>query len=177
MADLGYGERIYLIGLMGSGKTTIGVRLAQSLGWEFTDLDQVIETLAGQSISQIFKDQGESEFRRVESQALEQTAHLLRHIIACGGGVTTRKANVDFLRQATTIWLDIDPATAASRLSTSHQRPLLQGLAEPAHRLQQLLNERVDGYGHAAELKVNANRADPEGIAAEIIQQLENNHA
>lgn len=176
MADLGHEKRIYLIGLMGSGKTTIGGQLAQSLDWQFTDLDRSIEILAGQTIPQIFEKQGESKFRVLESEALKQTAELVKHVIACGGGVTTTRENVEFLRQETTIWLEVNPDTAAKRLKSDHQRPLLHDVDEPAQRLEQLLNERLEAYGHAAEFRVDTNHVDPVGVAAEILELLESEH-
>ena len=126
-------KKIYLIGLMGAGKSTIGKLLAKSLSWQFLDLDHEIESLAEKTIPTIFKEECESGFRDYETQALKNTAELQRAVIACGGGVVTRAENVDFLKNETTVWLEISAEEAATRLEYSEDRPLLSECKDTLH--------------------------------------------
>ena len=100
--------RIYLVGFMGAGKTTVGRLMARILGWVFLDLDREIETEAGQRISEIFADRGESHFRELERRELAATLDLGNVIVATGGGAYAFQENIDLLREASgvTVWLE-----------------------------------------------------------------------
>lgn len=168
--------KIYLIGLMGAGKSTIGKILADALKWQLLDIDQEIEKFAGSDIPTIFDEQGEDGFREYESQVLMESAALNAAIISCGGGIITRPENVKYLKDHLTIWLDISPEEAAARLEHSNHRPLLNECKDTIKKLQEILDNRHVGYSEAASLRINAGEQSPEVIASEILEKLESIH-
>ncbi|WP_233555580.1 shikimate kinase [Pontibacter oryzae] len=123
--------RIFLIGMMGSGKTTLGRQLAQRLGYTFVDLDEYIVRQQGQSIAELFAVQGQEHFRSLERQALQQiAAQHQQAVVATGGGAPCFFDNIDFMnRQGQTFFLDVPANQLASRLLRRGQqeRPLLAG--------------------------------------------------
>lgn len=121
---------VYLIGFMGSGKSTAGKKLASSLGWAFVDLDKEIEEAAGSSIPEIFAEKGEDYFRNLESEMLRKLQSIGDTVISSGGGTPCFGTNMDFmLETGVTIYLKLTPGQLRSRLAGSQQeRPLLKGL-------------------------------------------------
>jgi len=166
-------SRVYLIGLMGAGKSTVGKILADVLDWQLVDIDHEIETLAGSTIPVIFNEQGEDRFREYETQVLLGTAERDKVIIACGGGVVLRSGNVGFLNKEIAVWLDLSPAEAAARVEHSHERPLLEGCDDTLQKLNDILNERRDAYLAASKIHVNSGGRAPEIIATEILRAIE----
>ena len=124
--------RIYLVGYMGSGKSTVGAELANRLGFEFLDLDEYIQEMTGFSIVQIFRSQGEEYFRALEGDMLRRTGLKENLIIATGGGCPIHHQNMDWINEnGTSVYLKITPQTAFERLKNSRQeRPLINGLKE-----------------------------------------------
>ncbi|MEN9222156.1 MAG: shikimate kinase, partial [Thermostichus sp. BF3_bins_97] len=121
------GVNIYLIGMMASGKSTLGAELAAQLGCQFFDTDVLVEQVAGCPIPQIFADQGEAAFRDLETQVLAQLSSYTRLVIATGGGIVLRPQNWSYLHHGLTLWLDVAPALIWERLCKDPgQRPLLQ---------------------------------------------------
>lgn len=165
-------DKIYLIGLMGAGKSTVGKLLAQTLSWEFLDLDNEIENTSGNTIAQIFSESGEEAFRELESEALHKTKALQNMIIACGGGVVTRTENVKLLKDRTTIWLELTPDEAAARLEYATDRPLLSECKDTLNKLGDILESRQGAYEQAATLRINAGGHSPEIIADQIMKEL-----
>ncbi|MDQ4148466.1 MAG: shikimate kinase [Actinomycetota bacterium] len=158
---------IALIGPSGAGKTEIGRRLAQRLGRPFLDTDRQIVSRAGRSISQIFADDSEEGFRKLEEQAVADAASTPGAVVACGGGVVLRPANVRALRSAgVVVYLMASPETAAARVDSAEGRPLLQG-GPVIGRLSELIRERHPLYEAAAHHVVDAE-APPERVADEI---------
>ncbi|MEM8603031.1 MAG: shikimate kinase [Cyanobacteria bacterium P01_H01_bin.121] len=143
-----HGINIYLVGMMGVGKSTLGRLLAQQLGYQFFDTDTVIEQAAKQPIPKIFETQGEDAFRALETQVLAELSAYTRLTIATGGGIVTRRENWSHLRQGLVIWLDISETELLRRLQNDRQRPLLQ-TADPQARLRQLMSERRSRYALA----------------------------
>jgi shikimate kinase len=125
-------ERIYIVGFMGSGKTTAGKRLSKILGWQFTDLDKEIEKRTGMPIPRIFSDLGEDEFRRKETECLRETILLKHMVISTGGGAPCHDGNMEFmLTSGITVYLKLTPEQLRSRLIVSEtERPLIKGLGE-----------------------------------------------
>jgi shikimate kinase len=162
---------IYLIGMMGCGKSTVGQLLAQQTGYSFLDTDTSIEQVTKQSITNIFANLGEEEFRSVEAQVLSEISAYTRLVVATGGGIILRRANWGALRQGLVVWLDVDPSVIWQRLAADRTRPLLQG-ENPRAKLQEILASRRDRYSEA-DLQVQINtETDPKIIVAEILERL-----
>jgi shikimate kinase len=121
--------RIYLIGYMGCGKSTLGRRLSEHLNLQFVDMDHYIEMRNHKTIPQIFAEEGESEFRNKERKALEELAEFSDIVIATGGGAPCFFDNIDLMNNSgKTIYINIDPAILADRLLKSKtERPLIKG--------------------------------------------------
>jgi shikimate kinase len=121
---------IYIIGFMGSGKSTAGKKLASLLGWSFIDLDRKIEEHAGKTIPEIFSENGEEYFRNLEAQLLKSLKSCTNTLISTGGGTPCYKDNMDFMLQTgLTIYLKLTPEELKSRLSGSKgERPLIKDI-------------------------------------------------
>ena len=165
------GRSLYLVGMMGSGKTSTGRPLAERLGYGFVDADAVIEQAAGCSIPDIFDRDGEAGFRSLESQVLSAISQRHSLVVATGGGVVTQPENWGLLHSGIVIWLDVVPDQLLHRLNAdSTVRPLLQ-TTDPEASLNTLLNERRPLYGEA-DLTVVINDETPEAVADGILQLL-----
>ena len=165
------GRSLYLVGMMGSGKTSTGRPLAERLGYGFVDADAVIEQAAGCSIPDIFDRDGEAGFRSLESQVLSAISQRHSLVVATGGGVVTKPENWGMLHSGIVIWLDVAPDQLLHRLNAdSTVRPLLQ-TTDPEASLNTLLNERRPLYGEA-DLTVVINDETPETVADGILQLL-----
>ena len=165
------GRSLYLVGMMGSGKTSTGRPLAERLGYGFVDADAVIEQAAGCSIPEIFERDGEAGFRSLESQVLNAISQRHSLVVATGGGVVTEPENWGVLHSGIVIWLDVVPDQLMQRLKAdSTVRPLLQ-TADPEADLKALLNKRQPLYAEA-DLTVVINDESPETVADGILQLL-----
>jgi shikimate kinase len=162
---------IYLVGFMGSGKSTVGRMLADRIGWRFVDLDEDIEIASKTNISNLFEKLGEEEFRRLESEAIRQRVRKVQAgnpmVIALGGGAFTRPENIDLLiNNGVTIWLDVPLAIARKRVEHATHRPLAR---DPA-RFDRLFEERRSSYAQADHHVVIAE--DNSRVAFEKILEL-----
>ena len=165
------GRSLYLVGMMGSGKTSTGRPLAERLGYGFVDADAVIEQAAGCSIPEIFERDGEAGFRSLESQVLNAISQRHSLVVATGGGVVTEPENWGVLHSGIVIWLDVVPDQLMQRLKAdSTVRPLLQ-TADPEADLKALLNKRQPLYAEA-DLTVVINDETPDAVADGILQLL-----
>lgn len=165
------GRSLYLIGMMGSGKTSTGRPLAERLGYGFVDADAVIEQAAGCSIPEIFQRDGEAEFRALEKQVLSSISQRHSLVVATGGGVVTQQENWGLLHSGIVIWLDVVQDQLLKRLQADKtMRPLLQ-TADPEAALSDLLAERKALYAEA-DLTVVINDEPPEAVADGIVQLL-----
>ena len=165
------GRSLYLIGMMGSGKTSTGRPLAERLGYGFVDADAVIEQAAGCSIPEIFQRDGEAEFRALEKQVLSSISQRHSLVVATGGGVVTQQENWGLLHSGIVIWLDVAQEQLLKRLQSDRTvRPLLQ-TADPEAALNDLLAERKALYAEA-DLTVVINDEPPEAVADGIVQLL-----
>ena len=121
------GRNLYLVGMMGSGKSSTGPYLAKELSYGFVDSDKVIEEVCGQSISVIFDQEGEEEFRLVESKVLNAIGQRHSLVVATGGGLVTRAENWGVLHQGIVVWLDPGQDRLFNRLASNPGgRPLFQ---------------------------------------------------
>lgn len=145
--------RIYLIGYMGCGKSTIGRRLSAHLGVQFVDMDHYIEERNCKTVPQIFAEEGENEFRKKERNALEELSEFTDIVIATGGGVPCFFDNMDLMKKSgKTIYLNIDPTVLADRLLHSKtERPLIKGKSrsELVAFIDDTLKKRNEFYAQA----------------------------
>ena len=134
---------VYIIGFMGSGKSTAGKRLAATLGWSFVDLDRKIEEIAGKTIPRIFSQDGEDHFRKTEADALRSFGQNRNIVISTGGGTPCHGDNMDYmLRTGVTVYLKMTPGQLAKRLlGSSGERPLLKNV--PDDRLPGFIEEKL----------------------------------
>ena len=167
------GRSLYLVGMMGSGKSSTGRPLAEKLGYGFVDSDSVIEQLAGCSIPEIFQRDGEAGFRALETQVLSAISERHSLVVATGGGVVTRSENWGVMHQGIVIWLDVEREQLLKRLEAdSTPRPLLEE-ADPAQALDRILNARRPQYSEA-DLTVVIEEETPDVVADCILQLLPN---
>ena len=165
------GRSLYLVGMMGSGKTSTGRPLAEQLGYGFVDADAVIEQAAGCSIPEIFERDGEAGFRALESQVLNAIGQRHSLVVATGGGVVTQQENWGLLHSGIVVWLDVVPEQLMQRLrADSTVRPLLQ-TDDPDAALNALLNQRRPLYAEA-DLTVVIDQETPAAVADGILQLL-----
>ena len=165
------GRSLYLVGMMGSGKTSTGRPLAERLGYGFVDADAVIEQAAGCSIPDIFDRDGEAGFRSLESQVLSAISQRHSLVVATGGGVVTQPENWGLLHSGIVIWLDVMRDQLLARLKAdATKRPLLQ-TPDPEAALDELLAQRKPLYAEA-DLTVVIDQEDPATVADGILQLL-----
>ena len=165
------GRSLYLVGMMGSGKTSTGRPLAERLGYGFVDADAVIEQVAGCTISEIFERDGEEDFRTLETQVLRSISERHSLVVATGGGVVTRSENWGMMHQGIVIWLDVERRQLLERLrNDSIQRPLLM-TADPAKTLEEILKQRRPLYDEA-DLTVVIESETADVVADGILQLL-----
>ncbi|TDU71102.1 shikimate kinase [Prosthecobacter fusiformis] len=151
-------ENIVLIGLMGSGKSTVGRMVAHMLGFQFADTDHLIIEKAGCSIPEIFAKEGEDGFRLRESEALRSLLGCRHCVIATGGGIITQVRNRPLLQHLGFItWLEADPKLLARRTASNNDRPLLRGEEPPLVKLERLLSERKPLYKQLADLRIQTD--------------------
>jgi shikimate kinase len=144
--------RIFLVGFMGSGKSTLGKKLANHLDYDFIDLDKLIEDKAGMSISDYFAQNGEDKFRELERTTLQTTAFNDDVVIATGGGAPCFFDNMDWMkRNGATVYLKMSPGALAQRLKHATDRPLIKGLTdkELVKYIEEKLEGREEFYGKA----------------------------
>ena len=157
---------IYLLGFMGSGKSTVGQLLAKALGWPFIDLDTVIEAGQGLSIREIFDNSGEPFFRQVERAALSEAVKAEPAVIALGGGTFAQPPNVELIRDAggATVWLDCPPQILRTRCQGIANRPLFRD----EQSFTQLLNDREPFY-RLADFRVSTEERRPDEVVEQIL--------
>lgn len=156
---------LWLIGMMGTGKSTVGPRIGYALGADFVDLDQVIALAAGADVARIIADEGEEGFRSREKAALETVAGSAI-VVACGAGVVEDPANIETMRSHGSVaWLNAPVRVLAERVGDGEGRPLLAGDARA--RLIALQRRRRKAYEAAAD-----HRFDAEGSPGEIAREV-----
>lgn len=162
---------VALIGAPGSGKSTVGVLLAERLGVGFVDVDAAIEARDGRLIREIFAEDGEPAFRELERTA---SLELLEAggVVSLGGGAPLTPAIAEALADIRTVWLQVDVRNAVQRIGLDEGRPLLAGGGLRA-TLIKLLNARTPVYRAVARHAVDTNGREPDAIADEIVALLQ----
>jgi shikimate kinase len=158
---------IFLIGFMGSGKTTIGKKVAKELGYQFIDTDKLITQKEGRSISEIFFQNGEKHFRLLEKHCLNDLVQLVgNYVISTGGGMACNQDQLnEMLKNGKVVYLEIDAKSAMKRISQAKEkRPLLEGLTSTQSEIKitKLLNKRTKYYeqAHYTVLSLEAKKFD-----------------
>jgi len=162
---------LVLIGFMGTGKSKIGRMLALKLGYEFIDTDLLIEANCGKKITQIFQDEGEAFFRRLESKLAGELGGKDRKVIATGGGWVLNPENIRLSRDnGFVISLNAQPEIIYQRIKTETHRPLLAG-ADPLGEINRILGQRETLYQNA-DLAVDTSGGTPEQVTEQILIEL-----
>lgn len=167
-------KRIFLVGARACGKTTIARILAEKLGWQAVDVDDVVQRKVGTTIAEMVEQKGWDAFRDAESTALAEVCATERAVIATGGGMVLRAVNRMLMRSSgIVVYLSVPAPVLAERLSgnlIASQRPSLTG-ASPVDEVESVLAEREPLYHDAAHYVINAVD-DPEGVVAAIINAV-----
>lgn len=160
-----------LVGMPGSGKSTIGRRLAKALDVRLLDTDAKIVETTGRSIAEIFVG-GEQEFRRIEADVVRAALDEHDGIVSLGGGAITTPEVRNALAGHTVIYLEISASEGIRRTSGGTSRPLLAG-PDPAERFRELMAARVPLYRQVATVRINTNRRNPGAVVRHIVQRME----
>ncbi len=162
-------DKIYLVGFMGAGKSTVARALAQRLGWSVEDLDELIETQEQRTIAEIFSTEGEAEFRKMEQILLQELRPRRHVVVATGGGTFVDSASRALIAtDGASVWLDVSFETVVKRLPSDGTRPL----ATDRSTMHGLWRVRRPAY-RLAELKLSADRAAIEDLVGDIVSWLE----
>jgi shikimate kinase len=166
---------ISLVGMPGSGKSTVGRHVARHLGLPFVDSDHEIEQRIGCSIRAYFESHGEPAFRDVEAQVIDDlTRGGQGGVMATGGGAVLRDANREALHTRTTVfYLRSTPEDLARRLRHDTHRPLLQGSSDPLKRLRTLYQERDPLYRRCAHYVIETGRPSVHTLVSMVLMQIE----
>jgi len=158
---------IYLVGFMGTGKTSVGLQLAKDRHLNFVDLDDLIELKEQRRIVDIFAKEGEPYFRKIEKKILKQVATQKKFVVACGGGVVLDKDNLKLMKKTgTLICLSASPAVILKRVASHTHRPILN-VANPRERIELLLKMRAPYYMQADKL-IDTSRLSIKQVAAKV---------
>lgn len=163
-------KNIILTGMMGSGKTSVGLELAKILECDFFDLDEIIEKKYGK-ITQIFKDKGENYFREIETSELKNFKNNRAFVLSTGGGAVLKEENLEILRSLGEVfYLSANAQTIYNRVKEQTQRPLLN-TKDPKKTIEDILSSRLEKYEKSGEKIVTDNK-NIEQIAREIYEKV-----
>ena len=162
-------KNIYLVGFMGSGKSTVGKILAEKLNMKFVDIDKLIEEKEGMKIKDIFEQKGESYFRELERKQIEAIVNQEGLVVSTGGGLGANLDNMNLMKKnGDVVWLDVSLNTVLDRLKNDQDRPLLK---QPTEKIKQLFEERKNVY-RLANIRINADKKTPSQIVEEILTKI-----
>ncbi len=163
-------KKIALIGMMGSGKSTISKLLSQKLGYALSELDEIFEQQEKISIKEYFKNFGEESFRLKETKILKNEIANENIIISCGGGIVLKKENQEILfnPDILTVYLETDVENIYNRIKFDSSRPLLQ-VQNPKKEIEKILNSRKNLY-EKAQAKIQTSNKQPDEITKEILE-------
>jgi shikimate kinase len=159
-----------IIGPPGSGKTTIGTRLAERLSVPFRDTDADVETVAGKPVGEIFIDDGEPRFRELEREAVRVALAEHDGVLALGGGAILHEGTQALLAEHTVVYLEVGLSDAVKRVGLASARPLL--VFNPRSQLRKLLEERLPIYRRLGTIAVGTDGREPDDVVEEILKEL-----
>jgi shikimate kinase len=163
---------IFLIGFMGTGKTSVSKCLAKKSGMDVIEMDDVISEREGMSVSEIFRIYGEERFRDDETILIKEMAERKNMIISCGGGAPLREENVSSMKKSgLVVLLTASPETVLKRVAKSHERPILEG-HKNVEFIRSLMEKRKEKYLLAADLIIDTNGKTIDLVASEIAKKL-----
>lgn len=168
-------DKIVLMGFMGAGKSTVAAEIGESLAVDWLDTDDLVEEMAGETITEIFDQRGESAFRKIEKKAVKKALNSEVSVISLGGGAPLEEENWRLIQSGgTSFYLEVSPERIEKRLRGGKERPLLEGLTEKERRekIKRLLEKREPRYGKA-DFIVPAGDRSPSAVAEEILSVLE----
>ncbi|WP_457640238.1 shikimate kinase [Persephonella sp.] len=166
-------ENIYLVGFMGSGKSTVGRIIADRLKMEFVDVDSLIEKETGKSIPQIFREKGEAYFRQIEKRMLAKLTEKNKVVVSTGGGLGADRENMEKMKKTGfVVWLDVSLEEILRRTKGDTERPLLK---QPLEAVKKLYNSRKKVYA-LADVHIKAEGKTPQQTAQEIIDEYLHRH-
>ncbi len=161
-------NNIYLVGFMGTGKTSVGKELAKKKKWRFVDLDELIELREKRVISDIFAKEGEPYFRRIEKKVLKEVAREKKSVVACGGGIVIEQENIKTMKEAgMIICLAATAETILKRTAGHTHRPLLN-VSDQKKQIELLLKLRAPFYA-LADKTINTSKISVKEVVAKII--------
>ena len=166
---------IFLVGPMGSGKSSLGKKLAKSLDKKFIDTDKEIEKNENKTINEIFENNGEKYFREKEKEFLVNIPNNLNMIIATGGGIVTNQENREKLKENKVIFLNASVERQSKRTSRSDKRPLLKNV-DRLKKLRELYDQRLELYREVSNIEINVDKFKSKDILIKIIEELNENN-
>lgn len=163
---------IFLIGFMGSGKSTVSDYMHRTCGMPVIEMDQIIAEREGMSISDIFATHGEEYFRNLETQLLVELQAQSNVVVSCGGGTPMRACNVEEMKKhGQIVLLTASPETIYERVKDNHDRPLLENHKSVSY-ISELMEQRREKYEAAADLIIQTDARSTQEICEEILRKL-----
>ena len=165
------GRSIFLIGMMASGKSETGPELAKRLSYKFVDLDSCIEAISKKTINNIFIEEGEEQFRKLENSCLKEMIKIPSMVVSTGGGVVLIPENWGILRQGIVIWIDLNTEIALERLrQQKEKRPLLKG--KNLNKVYSDIYQSRKALYSQADIRVSINEENVEHVVDKILTEL-----
>jgi shikimate kinase len=165
-------QSIVLIGMMGAGKSAVGLCLKSWTGFARFDIDEMVTSKFGMPIFEIFSAHGEEKFREAETQVLRKLSSAQRAIVVTGGGIILREENLDLLKRlGTVVWLEADEGTLFKRVSRTGSRPLLR-CKNPRKAFTKMLRARLPLYAKVADIRVDTSALTDEEVAVAILTKF-----
>ena len=163
--------KLIIIGPMASGKSVVGKKLSKRMNLDFFDTDESIENKAGASISWIFEIEGESSFRKRESDVFSELIELDNCVISTGGGIVLKKENRDLLKRQMVVYLEVSIQTQLERTLSDNKRPLISDKVNKEEVLREMAKERIPLYKECSSLRIS-ERSNPDLVVDEILNNL-----